>query len=385
MHESPRTTVVFSGGGTGGHLYPALALADALVAARPDVRPFFIGASRGVEAQILPARGLEHALLPVEGLQRGRGILGRLSALRAIPRLGVSLLRVADLVGSLRPEAVVVTGGYAGGPAGIVAGMRGIPLALQEQNAVPGKTTRLLSRWARQVHVAFPEAVDGLPARARSRVRLDGNPVRPVVARDVTASRSAFELPADAVVVLVTGGSQGSLALNRVILEAVDGVASGALERPGRLHLLWATGPKNYDEACAALDALGAPAWVRAMPYIDDMPVALAAADLAVGRAGAMTTAEFLNNGLPSVLVPLPTAAADHQTHNARSLEAAGAALVAPEAGLTGAGLWAHVLRLAQDEALRARMTAAATQRARPDAAAQIAADIATLLPGGAR
>jgi UDP-N-acetylglucosamine--N-acetylmuramyl-(pentapeptide) pyrophosphoryl-undecaprenol N-acetylglucosamine transferase len=381
VHEPARVVVVFSGGGTGGHLYPALALADALVALRPDVRPFFVGAARGVEAHILPERGVEHALLPVRGFARGAGLGG----LRALPALGSSLLRVAELVQELRPEAVVVTGGYAGGPAGIVAGVRGIPLVLQEQNAVPGVTTRLLSRWARQVHVAFPEAADRLPAGVRGRVRVSGNPVRPAAVVAPAAARARFGLGPLGCVVLVVGGSQGSLALNRTVTEAVRGVVEGELDRPADLQLLWSTGPGHHGSVSAELAGLGTSPWVHALPYIEDMPAALAASDLAVSRAGAMATAELLGHGLPAVLVPLPTAAADHQTRNAEALAGAGAAIVAPEAGLDGATLWAHVVRIASDAGLRARMADSARARARPDAATRIAEAIASLLPGAVR
>lgn len=379
MHDSARPLVVFSGGGTGGHLYPALALADALVALRPDVHPFFVGASRGVEAEILPQRGVDHVLLPVRGFQRGKG----LRSLDALPALASSLARTASLFRRLGPEVVVVTGGYAGGPAGIVAGAMGIPLVLQEQNAVPGVTTRLLSRWARRIHVAFPEAVARLPAGARSRTAVTGNPVRPAASTDKGMARAAFELAPDGVVVLVTGGSQGSHALNRVVLEAVQGVVTGGLVRPRDVTVLWVTGPRHHGQIAEALATAGSPAWVRAIPYAQDMPAAMRAADVAVSRAGAMTTGELLNNGLPAILVPLPTAAADHQTRNAEALAEAGAAMMEPEAGLTGAALWARVVTLVSDAGLRGRMANAAIERARPEAAAAIARDIAVLVPRG--
>jgi UDP-N-acetylglucosamine--N-acetylmuramyl-(pentapeptide) pyrophosphoryl-undecaprenol N-acetylglucosamine transferase len=376
VHESKRTVVVFSGGGTGGHLYPALALADALSDVRPDVRPFFVGASRGVEARILPERGAEHLLLPVQGIQRGGGLGG----FRALPPLVSSVVRTVRLFRRLRPEAVVVTGGYAGGPAGLAAGMLRVPLVLQEQNAVPGVTTRHLSRWACRIHVAFPEAMGRLPASARARVSVTGNPVRPPSTLDLAAARATFALPAGGLLVLVIGGSQGSVALNRIMVEAVRGLVDGALDRPEGLTVLWSTGPAHHD---SVMQAVGdAPAWLRIVPYIHDMPTALAAANLAVSRAGAMATAELLNRGLPMVLVPLPTAAADHQTRNAEALAEAGAAVVAREAGLTGPGLWSHVVALASDDGRRAGMASAARQRARPDAARRIAADIADLLTG---
>jgi UDP-N-acetylglucosamine--N-acetylmuramyl-(pentapeptide) pyrophosphoryl-undecaprenol N-acetylglucosamine transferase len=372
------TRVVFSGGGTGGHLYPALALADALVALRPDVRPFFVGASRGVEAEILPRRGDDHALLPVEGFARGGGIL---KSAGALPRLAASLFRVADLFRAIRPSAVVVTGGYAGGPAGIAAGILGTPLVLQEQNAVPGVTTRLLALWARQIHVAFPEAVGLLPFPARRRARVSGNPVRSAPALGPGEARRALGLPGEGVVLLVVGGSQGSLALNGLVLEAIRKVEDGALDRPDGLTVLWSTGPRHHAAVSGALAGAGTPGWVHAVPYIHDMPAALAAADLAVSRSGAMATAELLNHGVPAILVPLPTAAADHQARNAEALAEAGAAVVAAEAGLTGAALWSRVAALAATPERRRAMTEAALGRARPDAARTIASEIATLLP----
>ncbi len=382
MHETRGTSVVFSGGGTGGHLYPALALADALRGLRPDVRPFFVGARRGVEARVLPERGEEHVLLPVAGFQRGRSW----SNWKALPALLVSIARVLGLFRRLRPEVVVVTGGYAGGPAGLAAGAMGIPLVLQEQNSVPGVTTRVLSRWAVQIHLAFPEAVDLLPAGARGRARRTGNPVRPVPELRPADARSRFGLPRDAKVVLVVGGSQGSAALNRTILEAVEVVERGEAGRPEDVHLLWSTGPAHHGGVTEALDELGSPGWVRAVAYLEDMPSALAAADLAVSRAGAMATAELLNRGLPAVLVPLPTAAADHQTRNALALEQAGAAVVLEERGLTGKTLWDEILGMIRNEDVLSRMAAAARDRAHPRAAEEIAAAIAELLtPAGVR
>ena len=368
--------VVFSGGGTGGHLYPALAIADALRARRSDVRAVFIGASRGLEARILLERGEQHYLLPVQGIDRTRPM----ASWRAIPALFSSLYTVAQIIRRHRPEAVVVTGGYAGAPAGLVAGMLGVPLLLQEQNSVPGLATRALARFADTIHVAFPEAIERLPRRARGRVRQSGNPVRATSPRTRVEARGLFRLPEDAVVALVTGGSQGSLALNELLVQAIDGVVSNRLGRPERLRLLWSTGSKQHDAVVESLRSMGNPSWVHVLPYIEDMPSALAAADLAVSRSGAMTTAEWLNQGLPAVLVPLPTAAANHQEFNAMALAEAGAAVVATQAGLTGDRLWAEVVRLAEDEACLANMRDAALRRARPGAAGEIAADVERLL-----
>ncbi len=381
MADAKGIVAVFSGGGTGGHLYPALALADAVVRLRPDVRPFFVGAQRGIEARILPARGMEHLLLPVQGVQRRR-LLANLGVIKA---LAASVVAVRRVFRTLRPGMVVVTGGYAGGPAGIAAGLLGIPLALQEQNAVPGATTKLLSRWARQVHLAFPEAVEHLPRGARKRARVAGNPVRPPVELERGAARRALGLDEEGVVVLVSGGSQGSAALNALVLGAIQQVQEGGLPLPEGVQLLWSTGPTHIETIQAALQAAGSPAWVRAAGYLDDMPSALATADLAVSRAGAMATSEFTAWGVPAVLVPLPTAAADHQSRNAEALAGAGAALHLPQAGLEAETLWGALVELATDHPRREAMSASALRRGHPQAALHIASALVELLPSGSR
>jgi UDP-N-acetylglucosamine--N-acetylmuramyl-(pentapeptide) pyrophosphoryl-undecaprenol N-acetylglucosamine transferase len=365
-----------SGGGTGGHLYPALAIADALRSVRPDVRVVFVGARRGLEARVLPERGEEHLLLPVQGIDRARP----LSAVRALAGLAIGFGRVVSAFGVLRPEVVVVTGGYAGAAAGIAAGLMGIPLVLQEQNSFPGAVTKLLTRFALRVHVAYPEAIDRLPA-ASARCVVSGNPVRARSTLSRSEARRAFGVPDEVTLTFVTGGSQGSLALNRGVTAWVQGVERGELTRPELLHLLWATGRRHFDTVEAALRDAGEPQWVHALEYVEDMPAALAASDFALSRAGAMTLAEFLNEGLPAILVPLPTAAEDHQTYNARALEAAGVARVLPEAELTGARLGEELHGLAGHPEALERMRAAAGSRARPRAPGDIASDVATLLP----
>ena len=381
MHEELSPVALFSGGGTGGHLYPALALAAALVELRPDVRPFFVGSERGIEARMLLERGVEHALLPVRGFARGTV----LSNWRVVPTLGRSMGRVAGLFGTLRPALVVVTGGYASGPAGLMAVLKSVPLVIQEQNSVPGFTTRLLARWARQIHVAFPEAVPALPEGARDRATVSGNPIQPPRPIDRAQARAAFGLRTDGTVVLVVGGSQGSAALNAAVLDML--VASEARVVPDDLQLLWSTGTGHAAAMRAALAELSDPAWVRPVHYIDDMPRALAAADLAVSRAGAIATSEFLAWGIPAVLVPLPTAAANHQEHNARALAVAGAALHVPEVELSGERLWSTIEELVADPVRLEALRKAARERGRPESARRIAASLVDLLPparGGA-
>lgn len=368
---------VFSGGGTGGHLYPALALADGLRARRQGVRVFFVGARKGLEARILPDRAVEHLLLPVRGFRRGR-ILENLVVLWALLR---SLFITGVLFSQLRPSIVVVTGGYAGGPAGLAAGIMGIPLALQEQNAEPGFTTRVLSRWARQVHLAFPEARDRLPSRARSRARVSGNPIRAVTHVEPGEARARFGLKPRARVLLVIGGSQGAEGINRAVLEMVRRVGVGELARPSEVELLWITGPENLAGTQDRLAELGGPEWVHVLGYVHDIPAALSSASLAVSRAGAMTTSEISAWGVPAVLVPLPTSAADHQSRNAESLAEAGSAIHIPESRLDGLELGKTVFSLLSAPETLTSMREAALRAGRPEATREIAEALDDLLP----
>jgi UDP-N-acetylglucosamine--N-acetylmuramyl-(pentapeptide) pyrophosphoryl-undecaprenol N-acetylglucosamine transferase len=370
-------TVIFAGGGTGGHLYPALALGAALHELDPTVRVHYVGAKRGVETRVLPAHGVEHTLLPLQPIQRARVWRNW----RLLPAMLATIGGLARLFTRLKPGLVVGTGGYASGPAAFWAVLTAVPVALQEQNSHPGVTTRLLSRFARQVHLGFPEAEQKLKLGRHTRVLALGNPIRPPdETLDRNACRQRFGLSADAVVLLVVGGSQGARAVNEALLGALENVAHNrAAQRPEKLEILWATGPTHIDAVTARLAPLGLP-WVHATGYIDAMPEALAATDVAVSRAGAMATAELLAWGRPMLLVPLPTAAADHQTHNARALADAGAAVMIEERSLTPESLWREVVALTGDQVRRGAMQQAARARALPHAARDIARHLRSLI-----
>jgi UDP-N-acetylglucosamine--N-acetylmuramyl-(pentapeptide) pyrophosphoryl-undecaprenol N-acetylglucosamine transferase len=362
--------VLFAGGGTGGHLYPALALAAALQEERPGTQVHFVGARRGVEARVLPAEGQPHTLLPFEPLRRDRVWQNW----RLIPSLFNSVRGLRRLFGDFRPQLVVGTGGYASAPACLYAVARGIPVAVQEQNSHAGLTTRTLSRWARQVHLGFPEARRHMKPGARTEITTLGNPIRPPdPSIDRAAARAQFGLRADSIVVLVVGGSQGSRAINEALLSALSNAQAPNFE------LLWVTGPNHIESINQRLPQ-SLRGWVKTVGYINNMPQALAACDIAISRAGAMATAELLAWGIPMLLIPLPTAAADHQTHNARALAEAGAAVMLIERELTGEQLWQELLRVTNDAALRDRMATAARERARPQAARDIARKLGTLL-----
>lgn len=368
--------VIFAGGGTGGHLYPAITLGEAVASECADVRPHYVGARRGIEADVLPSRGVPHTLLPIEPIDRGRPWRNAVLPVS----MGRSALILARLFHRLAPRLVVGTGGYASGPACGWAILRGVPVALQEQNAYPGLTTRWLSRWARQVHLGFPEAEAWLSPGRRTEVFAPGNPIRsPANTPPRHVCRQRFELPQDAVVVLIVGGSQGARTINDALVDAVLEVVAGRQPKPDGVQLLWATGPAHLEAVRGRLGT-AARSWVRTVGYIDEMPVALGAADLAISRAGAMQTAELAAWGVPAILVPLPSAAADHQTRNARALADAGAAIHVPETGLTAERLWRLLLDLAGAASARDRMARAARSRSRTDAAEFIARRMLTLV-----
>jgi UDP-N-acetylglucosamine--N-acetylmuramyl-(pentapeptide) pyrophosphoryl-undecaprenol N-acetylglucosamine transferase len=373
--------VLFAGGGTGGHLYPALALADAVRVRAPAVDVHVVGATRGVETRVLPAKGVPHTLVPVLPLDRSRPWRNW----RLVPSLARSFAVVRSLFRTFRPQLVVGTGGYASAPACLYAAFRGIPMAVQEQNAFPGRTTKLLARWASQIHLGFPEAARYLKPRKGAHVFTHGNPiVAPDTSLDRGRCRVQFGLDTGSIVALIVGGSQGGRGINETVLGAIERVQRGELERTLPIELLWATGTHNFESMAKRLAPLRAD-WVHAVAYIDDMPRALAATDLAISRAGAMMTGELQSWGIPTILVPLPTSAEDHQTTNAQALAAAGAAEWTAERDLTPESLWALLTRLAGDDARRASMSRAARARIDVDAADAIARDLLTLLPAGSR
>ena len=356
-------TVFFAGGGTGGHLMPALALADAMVRLDPSVRPFFVGSLRGIEANVLPQRPWPHALLPLEPIRRRqwwKNVTLPFSLLR-------SLRQVDVLVAEHRPALVVGTGGYAAGPVVWGAGRRGVPAILQEQNAFPGITTRRLAGQVRQIHLGFPEARRYLRPGAKTEVFDSGNPIQtpPTQRPDRRAAREKWGFPADRPVVLVVGGSQGALPINALVDAAL---AQGIW--PAGTGLLWQSGSGTYERFVARSDR----GRVVVQPFIDPIADAYAAADLVVGRAGAMTIAELCAWGLPAILIPLPTSAAGHQLWNARALHDAGAAVLLEQASASASALTDRIRALLGDPAGLAGISQAALRRAHPDAADFIAA-----------
>jgi UDP-N-acetylglucosamine--N-acetylmuramyl-(pentapeptide) pyrophosphoryl-undecaprenol N-acetylglucosamine transferase len=357
--------IFVTGGGTGGHLYPALAIARALVTLEPRIDPLFIGARRGIERDVLPTTEFRHELLDLHPLYRARPwqnwrtAVGMVSAWR----------RIAALARENPPRLVIGTGGYAAGATMMFAARRDIPLFIQEQNSFPGRTVRAFSRYAREIYLGFPEGGELLPVRARARATFTGNPIAPppTPRPPKGPARAAWGLRDETTVVLAFGGSQGSGALNAVI----DAWVAGGL--PPGVQLIWATGKAHFHRHSARESAD-----VRVRPYLAPIADAYAASDMAITRAGAMTTAELAAWEIPPILVPLPTAAADHQTVNAKALAAAGAARWVRQDELTIERLDAIVRELISTPDALASLAKSARERARPKAAEDIARRILT-------
>src|SRR6266511_2015641 len=346
--------ILIAGGGTGGHLMPALALAR--VAADLGHVVVLVGAARGIEAQILPRHPFRFHLLPMEPFYRRawwRNVRWPMIAMRAWRSAG----RVLQ---DERPAIVIGTGGYAAGPVVWRAQRAGIPTALQEQNAFPGLTTRWLARGARQVHLGFPEANLRLSPGPRTPVFVFGNPITPPGRVDAVAARSEFSLAAERRTVLVVGGSQGARALGLELLRDVN--------------LIWGTGAAHESRYAA----LAVPGRVVVRGFFDPIAPAYAAADLVVARGGAMTVAELCAWGKPSVLVPLPTAAADHQTFNAHALANAGASVLLLASSLSSSNTLAPesfaktITALVQNRGRLEELARSARKRGHPNAARTI-------------
>ena len=356
--------IVIAGGGTGGHLYPGLALADALAAR--DAKITFVGTAGGIETRVVPAAGYALRLLPGQQV-RGGGVGRAAAALAAAARgtaRGVALLR------ALRPDLVVGVGGYASVAVVLAARLRRVPVVLLEQNVVPGAANRAMARLARRICVGFAETVACFPA---GRAIHTGNPVRAAIV-EAAAARVPHTRPG----VLVFGGSAGARRVNRSVLEALP--LLGPLGRA--IDLTHQTGTQDVDEVRAGYGGLGIAA--RVEPFIADMAGAYAAADLVIARAGAMTCAEVTAVGLPAILVPYPFAADDHQRRNAEVLAAAGAAEMILDRELDGARLAAVVRPLLEDAAQRGRVAAQARALGRPDAAARVAVECLALAAAAA-
>jgi UDP-N-acetylglucosamine--N-acetylmuramyl-(pentapeptide) pyrophosphoryl-undecaprenol N-acetylglucosamine transferase len=349
--------VIVAGGGTGGHVIPAIAIAQELKS-RYNAEVLFIGTARGIETRLVPAAGFPLELVTVGALNRV-SLATRAKTLFDLPR---AIAQSSRIIRNFRPDVIVGVGGYASGPAMLAGAMMRVPLVAFEPNVIPGVANRLVARFVQAAAVHFAATQKYF----RNAV-ITGVPVR----------RQFFDIaprpPQEQPTLLVFGGSQGAHAINVAVVQALPELAA----QVSGLHLIHQTGQNDFEAAKAAATRAGISAEVS--PFIDDMPGAFARADLLICRSGASTVAEVAAAGKPAIFVPLPTAADDHQRHNAETLANAGAAILLPQADLTPGRLAHDIASLFADRDHLSQMGSAARQFAHPDATAEIAAMAAAL------
>ncbi|HWR56141.1 MAG TPA: undecaprenyldiphospho-muramoylpentapeptide beta-N-acetylglucosaminyltransferase [Negativicutes bacterium] len=366
--------VLLAGGGTGGHIYPAVTIARGLQAAQPDCEILFVGTRQGLEADIIPKEGFAFRAIDVQGMQR------KLSwdTLRTIGKMLKGLVQSRRIIRSFQPDVVIGTGGYVCGPVVLLASLLRIPTVIQEQNVIPGVTNKLLARLVKLVLVGFPEAAKFFPRGAV--IAAPGNPVRTEIidARKDEGLR-AFALDPAKHTILVAGGSRGARTINEAMLQVYRDFAGDR-----NVQILHVTGTGEYESLKAKAQQNGIDCGengnIILVPYLYNMPAALAAADLIVYRAGAVGLAEITVRGLPAILIPYPYAAENHQEYNARLLAEKGAAVVITDKELTGETLSRTISRLLSEPGKLTQMSAASRALGRPRATVDIVESILALL-----
>lgn len=359
--------VMVSGGGTGGHIYPAITIIERLKALDPSVEILYVGTKKGLESDIIPKENIPFATIEVAGFQRKLTWKNFVT----IGRAATGVWQALSLVRKFRPDVVIGTGGYVCGPVLLAAGMLGVPTMIQEQNVVPGVTNKIASRFVKKIAVGYEEAGAYFPNR--DKIVATGNPIRQAV---LTARREdglrEFGLSESKKTILVSGGSRGARSINTAMIALHEKFC-------GRddVQILHITGQNEYNKVIDSLQEKGID-WqgagnIKIVPYAYHMPNALAMADLAIFRAGALGLAELAARGIPSVLIPYPYATANHQEYNARIMEKHGAAYVVLDKELTGELLCEKVEELLRDATKLAEMAQASLALGRAQAADDIA------------
>ena len=364
--------IIISGGGTGGHIYPAIAIANELTALDPSTEILFVGAEGKMEMEKVPRAGYKIVGLPVVGIKREL----TLSNLAFPFKLGQSLLKAQGIIRDFRPDVAVGVGGYASGPVLLSASLQGIPTLIQEQNSYAGLTNKVLARWASRICVAYPGMDAFFPA---DKIRLTGNPVRSDIQfadQQVDAGRTFFGLESSRPTLLVIGGSQGSRTLNESMEMGLKRFVDAGIQ------VIWQTGPAFIRSAGAkrartATATVGS-SLIKAYDFIYDMDKAYAVADVVVSRAGALSVSELCLVGRPAILVPFPAASEDHQTKNAMSLVDHNAAILVRDQDARQQLITA-ALALLNNAPQRQQLSTQIKTLAKPDAARDIAEEVLTL------
>ena len=358
---------IISGGGTGGHIYPAIAIANELKALDPATEILFVGAEGKMEMEKVPRAGYKIVGLPVVGIKRELS----LSNLAFPLKLGRSLLKARGIVRDFRPDVAVGVGGYASGPVLLAASLRGTPTLIQEQNSYAGLTNKVLARWAKRVCVAYPGMDAFFPA---DKIKLTGNPVRSDIQfadQQVEAGQTFFGLESSRPTLLIIGGSQGARTLNESLEMGLEQFVDAGVQ------VIWQTGPAFIERARTAVAAVGSPL-IKAYDFIYDMDKAYAVADAVVSRAGALSVSELCLVGRPAILVPFPAATEDHQTKNAMSLVERNAAILVRDQDARN-DLITAALNLLNNAPQRQQLSTQIKTLAKPNAARDIAQEVVKL------
>src|SRR5262245_50560302 len=366
MTQTAALRLVIAAGGTGGHLYPGIAVARCFAAHCPGTEVLFVGHQGGLEERLLPREGVQVSLVTVQALQ-GRS---RLAQVQALGVLGLGTLQAMRLLWRVRPHLVIGAGGYVMGPVVLAAALSRVPRVILEQNVVPGLTVRTLARYAQRVFTSFPDSAAYLPGRP---VEYTGTPVREEICQVGTTAPSQADGPLH---LLVFGGSQGAHRINQAMLQAAPLLAA----HQARLCLVHQTGLADAATVTQAYARAGLQAEVS--PFLYDMAERYRWADLVLCRAGASTLAELTTCGKPAILVPYPYAADDHQRHNAMALQRQGAAQVILDADLTGARLYEALEPLLRKPELLLQQAACSYALGRPQAADAIVTACLRVLRG---
>jgi UDP-N-acetylglucosamine--N-acetylmuramyl-(pentapeptide) pyrophosphoryl-undecaprenol N-acetylglucosamine transferase len=352
--------ILLAGGGTGGHLYPALAIGEKILEKRPECEIQFVGTIGGIENKIIPAKGFVLHLLAVRGIKRKLTLQNFL-----VPfRLFWSFVQCIKILKESKPVAVIGTGGYVSGPMLFMASLLKFPTVIQEQNSYPGITTKLLAKRVNVVHLSFADSMKYF--KRKDNLRITGNPVRAFNTNlGPQKAKEQFGLDKTKFTLFVFGGSQGAMAINNAMITILEN-----LMKKTTVQILWSAGKNNLKNVEQAV--LNYADRVKVFEFIDDIDSAYAATDLAICRAGAMTLAEITLCGIPSILIPYPYAAENHQEANARSLEKSGAAKVLIEKDLDEQTLLNEISNLLNDDQKREQMSTAAIKNAFPNATEEI-------------
>lgn len=352
--------VIFAGGGTGGHINPAISVADYAKKRDSGFEALFIGTRKGLEQRLVPAAGYVIKYIDVEGFDR-KHPAKNISVLR---KLAKAVGDVKAIIREFKPDCIVCTGGYVSGPVTMAAGKLGIPSLIHEQNVYPGLTVRGSEKYVTYTALSFDETVKEM--KHKEKCVVTGNPVRGEILRaDHEKSRAALGI--DRPFVLIFGGSLGSEKINRTVTELLDRIVE-----EDRIDVLFGTGDRNYDSVMRELEKKKTSERVRVVPYINNMAQYMAAADLVVSRSGAITVSEIAALARPSILIPSPNVVRNHQEQNAREFERNGAAAVILESELTPETLYNKIDEIISDKAAMKRMSGNLKKIAKTDALEKI-------------